>query len=147
MKINFAANMIIYLTSAVFGAALGIGTIITTTPIVESSAKIPLAKLNSNSISDAAIVSSNPFGPIKTIPEKPTMPSIPVPQVPSMPGQNGVANNVLECLGVLPPDICILRKNGETLTAKLNSDTKFGYVSNISSSGVTVDGKFINLNR
>lgn len=147
MKFNFAANMMIYLGSAACGAALGIGTILITTPTIDSSAKLPLANLNRSIINDTAIISSNPFNQIKTIPDKPKIPSIPVPQVPTMPGQNGGPSDLLECLGVLPPDLCILRKNGETITAKVYCKSKFGYVESVSPSGVKIDGNFINLNR
>lgn len=72
------------------------------------------------------------------MPEMPTPPSIP-----DMPGMG----NTLAVIGILPPDVCILQRGGETLTARSGTQTKFGYVGSIDAGGAVVDGTYLNINR
>lgn len=81
------------------------------------------------------------------------------PSVPSMPGSSNrpdipignvganysPASEKLEVIGVLPPDVVILRRGGETVTARSGSDTEFGHIGTVTSIGCYVDDSFVML--
>ncbi len=81
------------------------------------------------------------------------------PSVPSMPGSSNrpdipignvgsnysPASEKMEVIGVLPPDVVILRRDGETVTARSGSDTEFGHIGTVTSIGCYVDDTFVML--
>lgn len=81
------------------------------------------------------------------------------PSVPSMPGSSNrpdipignvgsnysPASEKMEVIGVLPPDVVILRRGGETVTARSGSDTEFGHIGTVTSIGCYVDDTFVML--
>ena len=81
------------------------------------------------------------------------------PSVPSMPGSSNrpdipignvgsnysPASEKMEVIGVLPPDVVILRRGGETMTARSGSDTEFGHIGTVTSIGCYVDDTFVML--
>lgn len=81
------------------------------------------------------------------------------PSVPSMPGSSNrpdipignvganysPASEKMEVIGVLPPDVVILRRGGETVTARSGSDTDFGHIGAVTSIGCYVDDTFVML--
>lgn len=81
------------------------------------------------------------------------------PSVPSMPGSSNrpdipignvganysPASEKMEVIGVLPPDVVILRRGGETVTARSGSDTDFGHIGTVTSIGCYVDDTFVML--
>lgn len=85
-------------------------------------------------------ISASPFGNIKQV-EVPEMPA--PPAVPDMPMQSEMEK--LTIFGVLPPDVVILGKGTDTVTARTGESTKFGTVGNISADGAYIDGTFIAL--
>lgn len=70
-----------------------------------------------------------------------------VPQMPDTPGAPARQSEVLSVIGVLPPDVVILKKGGQTITAKTGSKTDFGTIGTISKTGATVDGNWIEFSR
>ena len=81
------------------------------------------------------------------------------PSVPLMPGSSNrpdipignvganysPASEKMEVIGVLPPDVVILRRGGETVTARSGSDTEFGHIGAVTSIGCYVDDTFVML--
>lgn len=71
------------------------------------------------------------------------------PGTPIVPGQpNGKgASNDLVILGVLPPDVVILRRGGKTLTAKTGEDTFAGVIGKVYLDGAWINNVFIPLKK
>lgn len=79
---------------------------------------------------------ASPFGDMRAIKELPK-PQIKPPSIPSMP----VGNATVSVVGLLPPDMAMVMRNGHVGTVKANTDTvEFGSIGNITSEGVYIDG-------
>ena len=106
---------------------------------------------------DALPEVSNPFSAIPKAGANVAPPT--PPSVPSMPGSSNrpdipignvganysPASEKMEVIGVLPPDVVILRRGGETVTARSGSDTEFGHIGTVTSIGCYVDDTFVML--
>ena len=78
----------------------------------------------------------------------PAIPGSPmVPQMPSMPGVPNRQSEVLQVIGVLPPNVVILQKGGRTITAKAGSTTDFGTIGTVSRNGAKIDGAWVEFSR
>lgn len=67
------------------------------------------------------------------------------PGVPEQP-KGKEAGGGLAVLGVIPPDVVILSKEGKTVTARSGEKTEVGSVGAITEGGAYVDGRFVALN-
>lgn len=120
------------------------------TPVIDfsylSSPNLAFASSNPFPASADAALLTNNNGKL------PTNLSMPTPRLPWMP-TNAAANITtnpaaptmnmeLEVIGLLPPDVAILRRGGETITARIGN-SNFGYLTEVSDTGVEIDGKWI----
>lgn len=136
-KIGFANYITSIVVSGVVGGMFATGILYLMAPAVIQATKMPVVDYSNMRLSGSSIIAGvSPFG----LPKLPVAPVSPV--VPDMP-QGPV--NVLEVVGVLPPDVVILQRGGESVTAYLGDDTKFGVVNEIYADGAVVDGKRIAL--
>ena len=79
-----------------------------------------------------------------------SVPSVPV--VPSMPGSPagvaaGSVSDKLTVIGVLPPNVVILKKGTSTVTAKAGTNTSLGEVGRVTKNGAYINGSFVGLKR
>lgn len=142
-KIGVATGLAAYLTSVLSGAVVFGSLIYFSSPAEVKPNPLPVLNFANTNLDTGSITGSSPF----VLPAAPAMetPDMPVPPgVPSMPGA-GMQPDVLTVVGVLPPDVVILQKGGESLTARVGTETKWGTVNSVTSSGATIDGAFINI--
>lgn len=136
-KISFASYITSVVVSAICGGLLATGAIYMVAPNQVKASALPVINYeNIVSASGKIIAGSSPFG----LPAMPVAPLSPV--VPDMPT---ASVSILEVVGVLPPDVVVLQRGSETVTAYLGDETKFGKVQEIYDNGALVDGKHINL--
>ncbi|MBQ3541198.1 MAG: hypothetical protein IJA40_05595 [Phascolarctobacterium sp.] len=136
-KISFANYITSIVISGVLGGMLATGVLYLVAPAVIQATKMP--NMNYGNIllgGNGIIAGSSPFG----LPKLPPAPVSPV--VPDMP--QGPAN-VLEVVGVLPPDVVVLQRGGESVTAYLGDETKFGVVQEVRDNGAVIDGRYVAL--
>lgn len=148
---NLSANKYIaYGTSVLFGVGFGLSVMYITQPIQQPTAPIPVINFaNAQLHNDVGIIGSSPFSSTFELKGKkaPGLPQVPdMPSIPSVPGMPGT-QAVLTVIGVLPPDVVILQKGPDTVTAKVGSSTKFGVVNSVSMDGAVIDGSFVELKR
>lgn len=90
--------------------------------------KVPLrqqpAPLSGAAFSKSFVNSSSLVGNLNGIP------------IPSLPDASGK----IKVLGVLPPDVAIMRINSKTITVRKNTSSELGHFDNITANGVTVSG-------
>jgi len=83
-------------------------------------------------------VTDTPFGDLKKVKELPR-PKLKAPTVPAMPE----LQESLSVVGLIPPEMAMLKRNGKVGTVKAYTDTvEFGKIGSITQEGVYVDGKF-----
>ena len=46
---------------------------------------------------------------------------------------------------MLPPDVVVLQRGGESVTAYLGDETKFGVVQEVRDNGAVIDGRYVAL--
>lgn len=144
-KIGFVNYTFSLSVCSLLGVGLAVGLIFITKPMPPSKNTLPVISFNNVQLFRSSVeAKTSPFsGPIMDVVkalEKPKMPK--VPAVPKMPEERISESEQIYVLGVLPPDTCVLRKGSEILTAKSGEDMKFGKVSQVTSEGVYVNGKF-----
>ena len=140
-KIAITTSLAAYLASALISAGIFGSIIYITTPAAEQANPLPVINFANTNLDTGTIIGTSPFK-AATAAEVPEM-QVP-PGVPSMPGA-GMQPDVLTVVGVLPPDVVILQKGGESLTARVGTQTKWGTVNSVTASGATIDGAFINI--
>lgn len=136
-KIGFANYITSIVVSGVLGGILATGVLYLAAPAVIQATKMPNVDYGNMLLGGNSIIAgSSPFG-------LPKLPNVPVsPVVPEMPQAPG---NVLEVVGVLPPDVVVLQRGGESVTAYLGDETKFGIVQEVRDNGAVIDGKYVAL--
>ena len=136
-KISFANYLTSIMVSGLLGGLLATSAIFMVVPNVGKPSIIPVLNYENMKILGGNIVAgSSPFGLGKLTNVLVT------PVVPEMP-QSQVAS--LEVVGVLPPDVVILQRAGETVTAFIGDDTKFGVIEEITDKGAVVNGRYVPL--
>lgn len=78
-------------------------------------------------------------------PSAPVVP--PMPGTPNVPAAAGGYDDTLRVVGVLPPDVAILQRSGQTVTAKIGSETPWGTLSSVSKNGATVGGEWVDFEK
>lgn len=109
---------------------------------------LPTINYDNINLYKSHVIGSSPFRSQQNSDNVMDMPSMPTPpSVPSMPAPSGIPNtgDQLTVIGLLPPDVCILRKGGITVTARSGSDTELGHVGSITDEGVYVDGQYLRI--
>ena len=141
-KISFLCYATVLGLSAVSGIIFSSLFLYIAKPVKPITSNFPIIdyyKINTHK--GGLILGQSPF---KGIAAHPLLPEAPVP--PSVPGMPDIAaGDKLVVLGVLPPDVCIIRKGADTVTARSGDDTKLGHVGNITSRGAYIDGNFIEI--
>ena len=136
-KVSFVNYFTSIMVSGLMGGLLAIGVLFTVVPTVSKIPPIPVLNYENMKISSSNIVaSSSPFGLAK-------LPNAPV--TPVVPDMMQIQSAALEVIGVLPPDVVILQRAGETVTAFIGDDTKFGVVEEIDAKGAVINGKYVSL--
>ena len=136
-KISFASYITSVVVSVICGSILATGVIYLVAPNQVKASVLPVIDYENIAFANGKIIAgSSPFGlpAMSVAPVAPTVPDMPTSPV-----------NVLEVVGVLPPDVVVLQRGSETVTAYLGDETKFGTVQEIFDNGALVDGKFVNL--
>ncbi len=142
-KIGVTTRLGIYAASVIAGALVFGSLAYLSTPAEVKPNPLPVVNFANTDLDTGSITGTSPFA-LPAL-QQMDVPDMPVPPgVPSMLGA-GMQADVLTVIGVLPPDVVILQKGGETLTARAGSATKWGTVNSISSSGATIDGAFIKI--
>ena len=70
------------------------------------------------------------------------------PVVPVMPDQElleAEASGKMVVLGVIPPEIAIIKKGESTQTVRVGEETAYGTVEYVTRSGVAINGRFLSL--
>lgn len=143
-KIGVTTKLATYMASVISGAMVFGSFAYLFTPAEVKPNPLPVVNFSNTNLDTGSITGTSPFALPDT--SKMKVSDMPVPPgVPSMPVGAGMQADVLTVIGVLPPDVVILQKGGETLTARAGSATKWGTVNSISSSGATIDGAFIKI--
>lgn len=139
-KISFLGYATVLGLSAVSGIILGSFFLYISKPAESTSINLPVIDYDKvNTHKGGIILGQSPF---KGSFVAPVLPEAPVPpSVPNMPD----LNEKMVVLGVLPPDVCIIKKGTETVTARSGDDTKFGHIGAITSNGAYIDGSFIEI--
>ncbi len=71
------------------------------------------------------------------------VPAFPLPpSVPSMPGAIGQNGSAFTVVGVLPPNIAIVKEGSSIKTVKVGDKLTLGQIEGISKDGITVSGQF-----
>lgn len=141
-KISFLCYATVLGLSAVSGIILSSLSLYIAKPVKPLTTNLPIIDYDKiNTHKGGIILGQSPFKGILTAP---VLPEAPVP--PSVPGMPEIAaGDKLVVLGVLPPDVCIIRKGADTVTARTGDDTKLGHIGNITPRGVYIDGNFIEI--
>lgn len=141
-KISFLCYATVLGLSAVSGIILSSLSIYISKPVKPLTTNLPIIDYDKiNTHKGGIILGQSPFKGTLTAP---VLPEAPVP--PSVPGMPDIAAaDKLVVLGVLPPDVCIIRKGADTVTARIGDDTKLGHIGNITPRGVYIDGNFIKI--
>lgn len=149
MKLSANKYIMAYGLSILLGLGFAGGVMYSTEPIPQQAAQIPVINFeNAQLPNDVGIIGASPFSGSSIISKKaPGLPKVPempsIPGVPEMPGTQAV----LTVIGVLPPDVVIMQKGPDTVTAKVGSRTQFGVVNSVSMNGAVIDGAFVELKR
>lgn len=141
-KISFLTYSTVLGLSAVSGIIFSSLFLYIAKPVKPITSNFPIIdyyKINTHK--GGLILGQSPF---KGIAAHPLLPEAPVPpQVPGMP--EAIGDDKLTVLGLLPPDVCIIKKGSDTITARVGDDTKLGHVGDITNRGVYIDGTFIEI--
>lgn len=139
-KISFLGYATVLGLSAASGIILGSLFLYISKPVESTSINLPVIDYEKvNTHKGGIILGQSPF---KNTFAAPVLPEAPVPpSVPNMPDMN----EKMVVLGVLPPDVCIIKKGTETVTARSGDDTKFGHIGAITSHGAYIDGSFLEI--
>ena len=136
-KISFANYLTSIMVSGLMGGLLATGVLFTVVPIASKIPMIPVLNYENMRVLGGNIVAgSSPFGLAK-------LSNVPV--TPVVPDMAQVQSASLEVVGVLPPDVVILQRAGETITAFIGDDTKFGIVEEITVKGAVINGRYVPL--
>lgn len=170
-KIGFTPKIVAYASSMVLSIGIfgSYNMLLSVTP--SNVPEIPVINLDTISpvISSTDYAeSANPFGTISvtgagagvarmgmggtqgvSTPTPPGVPPMPfTPRSEGFEGNVGVnytESNEVNVIGVLPPDVVVLGRGNQTVTARSGSDTAFGTVGAVTVKGAYVDGNFIAL--
>ena len=141
-KISFLTYSTVLGLSAVSGIIFSSLFLYIAKPVKPITSNFPIIdyyKINTHK--GGLILGQSPF---KGIAAHPLLPEAPVP--PSVPGMpKAIGDDKLTVLGLLPPDVCIIKKGSDTITARVGDDTKLGHVGDITNRGVYIDGTFIEI--
>lgn len=142
-KINFLCYTIVLGLSAISGIIISCLFLYISKPVKPLVSNIPIIDYDKiNTHKGGIILGQSPFN--KGSFESLVLSEVPVPpSVPMMPDIN--TQEKLVILGLLPPDVCIIRKGADTVTARSGDDTKLGHIGNITPHGVYIDGRFIEI--
>lgn len=168
-KIGFTPKIVAYASSMVLSLAVfGSYNLLLSVPSTNVP-EIPVINLDTISpvISSTDYAeSANPFGTVSVTAvgagvakmgmgagtpsvSAPTPPGVPpMPFTPRSEGNVGInytESSEVSVIGVLPPDVVVLGRGNQTVTARTGSDTEFGTVGAVTSKGAYVDGTFIAL--
>lgn len=134
--------------SAILGVCISGITLYFARPDTAAVNSLPTINYDNINLYESQVSGSSPFRSQQNSDNVMDMPSMPTPpSVPSMPAPSGIPNtgDQLTVIGLLPPDVCILRKGGITVTARSGSDTELGHVGSITDEGVYVDGQYLRI--
>lgn len=136
-KISFANYLTSIMVSGLIGGLFATGMLFMVVPNVSKVPSLPVLNYENMKILGSNIVAgSSPFSPAKLS----NMPATPV-----VPDVAQIQSASLEVIGVLPPDVVILQRAGETITAFIGDDTKFGVVEEIDDKGAVINGRYVAL--
>lgn len=85
------------------------------------------------------LTAASPFGDFKT--GKLLPPNL--PRLPGLPGNIAKPGREYELLGLLPPDLVVVKSGSKTLTLRCNADSELGYVGRIEDRGVYINGQYL----
>lgn len=138
-KISFLTYATVLGLSAVGGIIFSSLFLYIAKPVKPITSNLPIIDYDKiNTHKGGIILGQSPFKGTLTAP---ILPEAPVP--PLVPGMPDIAaGDKLVVLGLLPPDVCIIRKGADTITARAGDDTKLGHIGNITPRGVYIDGNF-----
>ena len=121
----------------------------TAQPTLKTTSGLPVKSTDSLAeilkSNDVYIVSGNPFGTFDKKALNALNAKKPKPPKLDKLKAAGEAKNALKVVGVLAPDLAVVTKDNKTLTLKRNTQSSVGYVGNITSRGVYIDGKFLEM--
>ena len=136
-KISFANYLTSIMVSGLMGGLLATSVLLTVVPSVSKIPSIPVLNYeNMRGLGGNIVAGSSPFGLAKFSN---------VPVTPVVPDMAQVQSASLEVVGVLPPDVVILQRAGETITAFIGDNTKFGVVEEIDDKGAVINGRYVSL--
>ena len=134
-KISFLRYVGTLMASGLFGASLTLGLLISSHPAEVNMPQQPAVNYDSISfLKNNIIVGSSPFSERDVS----KVQDLSGPIIPELPQQD----ERLRVIGLLPPDVVILKKGGETVTAMVGEDTKFGHINSVFDSGAVIDGQY-----
>lgn len=143
-KISITKRLIIFGITATASIGLFGSLAYLTQPDRPSAAEIPVINYDNSGIGNKILIAGSRISPFAV--KLPALPEVPEPPaVPAMADGYSAEDARLAVIGVLPPDVVILRKAGETVTARSGEDTKFGLVGNVGAKGAVVNGEFVEL--
>lgn len=149
-KIKNNTTLAAYGLAALLGVCTAVVPMLTSAPVQDSEIKNKDYIQEFSKLSSIKITAPIPFKKaitdIKDLKDQRMMDVPTPPAVPSMPAGKGINNIVpgdkLRVVGLLPPNIAILQKSGKTLTVKSGQNSEYGYIGEITSNGVYIDGTF-----
>lgn len=145
-KIGFLKIATLFIFAAIAGSLFSLSILFLSEYKQDISSKTEIPFVDYEKIDNykgGTIMSNSPFK--LSAPDMNIFPNAPVPPgIPDMP--NDYNNDKVVLLGVLPPDVCIIKKGHEVITAHSGEKTFIGVVTNITSQGIYLDGKFLKMN-
>ena len=134
-KISFFRYVGTLVASGLLGAGLTFGLLISSNPAEVNMPKQPAVNYDSISfLKNNIIIGSSPFSERDVS----RFQDLASPIIPELPQQD----ERLKVIGLLPPDVVILKKGGETVTAMVGEDTKFGRINSVFVGGAVIDGQY-----
>lgn len=139
---SISANDKIYafIASSIIGGLLTTAVLVLSLP--EDVPGQPLSVLNYDNIDlskGEIILRNSPFVPGVALQDSPVIPVLPEQEL------IDEATGRLVVLGVIPPDVAIIKKGDTMLTARVGEETAHGTIDYVTRSGVSINGRFINL--
>lgn len=149
LKINKNIKIGVFACAAVIGAAAAFIPLYLTSNVAEKPLKLVDYEREFNNLQATVITKASPFKAAAINAKETLLPPTP-PSVPAMPtGPKGINNIItqdkLTVVGLLPPNIAIIQKGGKAITVKSGQTSEYGYVGEITSNGVYIDGTFMKI--
>lgn len=151
IKIHKKMQIGVFACAAVLGAAAAFIPLYLNNNVAEKTIKLIDYEREIMNLQATAINKASPFkaAALATAAKETLLPPTP-PSVPAMPtGPKGINNIIhqdkLTVVGLLPPNIAIIQKSGKAITVKSGQKSEYGYIGEITSNGVYIDGIFMKI--